>query len=92
MQIRPVSLPFKGYVEVNCQQGNYRNTNPVTFNTKSIAYSPSILNPGKTEIYAGNKTFLADCSYDTFQKACMKADKSGKVECISANSTFDEDN
>ena len=92
MQIRPISLPFKGYVEVNSQQGNYLNSNPVTFNTKAIAYSPSTLNPGKTEIYAGNKTFLADCSYDTFQRTCMKADKSGKVESVSDYSNIEENN
>ncbi len=91
MQIRPVSLPFKGYVEVNCYEKNLVNQQPVTFNTNNISYKPSILDMQRTEIYSGNKTFLAACDYDTFQTACVKSDNSGKVVHISeqANS-FDD--
>ena len=79
MQIRPILPSFKGYVEVNCRQEKNGRLTPMTFNTNSIAFSPSLDN-GKTEIFYGSQICTADCPYDTFQQTCLKADVSGKIE------------
>ena len=79
MQIRPISPSFNGYVEVNCRQERNGRLTSMTFNTNAISFSPS-LKSGKTDIYYGSQVCTADCPYDTFQQACLKADVSGKIE------------
>ena len=83
MQIRPISPSFKGYVEAKCKEnlvGSWKDALPVTFNTNSISYSPRpycsdpLADYNRTEIKCGSDTYIADCPYDTFQKACLKSD------------------
>lgn len=81
MQIRSVSPSFKGFVEVNCRRQYDGFNAPFTFNTNAISYSPRpycsdpLADYNSTEIKCGSDTYIADCPYDTFQKACLQSDR-----------------